>query len=142
MTAYGKNNAMWKGGRSVTKDGYVLIRVGKEYPGADVRGYIYEHRLVGAGIMGRPLLPQEQPHHKDRNRANNAPDNLEVTPDMAHHRLRHRKHEGRRAPDEPNPTIECACGCGESFLKYDESGRPRRFVTGHNMSLRQGMGDR
>ena len=28
--------------------------------------------------------------------------------------------------------IECACGCGITFLKYDSTGRPRRFISGHN----------
>jgi len=28
--------------------------------------------------------------------------------------------------------IECACGCGQSFHKYDQQGRSRRFINGHN----------
>lgn len=28
--------------------------------------------------------------------------------------------------------IYCECGCGSSFLKYDDHGRIRRFVSGHN----------
>ena len=27
--------------------------------------------------------------------------------------------------------IECACGCGESFNKYDSRGRPRKYINGH-----------
>ena len=42
----GKKNGMWKGGRSVASNGYVLIRVGMDHHLADVRGYAYEHRLV------------------------------------------------------------------------------------------------
>lgn len=51
------------------------------------------------------------------------------------HRLVAERKLGRRLlrmPGEPNPTIACACGCGESFAKFDAHGRPRRFVTGHN----------
>jgi hypothetical protein len=142
MTAYGENNAMWKGGRSVTEHGYVLIRVGKEHHLADVRGYAYEHRIVAEQKLGRALLNGEQVHHRDGNRSNNSLDNIEIVADMAHHKLRHRRLVGRRSPDESNPRIECACGCGTSFFRYDESGRPRRFVTGHNMLLRQRMGNK
>jgi hypothetical protein len=40
-----------------------------------------------------------------------------------------------RMPDEVNPTIQCECGCGIAFDLYDEAGRPRRFVPGHNPQL-------
>ena len=39
---------------------------------------------------------------------------------------------GMESPDEPNQRVSCACGCGTKFDKYDESGRPRRYVPGHN----------
>lgn len=29
--------------------------------------------------------------------------------------------------------IECACGCGRIFNRYDQWGRPRRFISGHNL---------
>lgn len=28
--------------------------------------------------------------------------------------------------------IKCACGCNKLLEKYDKSGRPRRFINGHN----------
>lgn len=31
--------------------------------------------------------------------------------------------------DDP---ISCACGCGEALNRFDEHGRPRSFITGHN----------
>jgi len=37
--------------------------------------------------------------------------------------------------------VECACGCGIRFLKYDSSGRSRRFVNGHNsLGNKHGLG--
>ena len=39
---------------------------------------------------------------------------------------------GRRKPGESNPTIECACGCGDTFLKYSKRGLPRRYIHGHS----------
>lgn len=41
-------------------------------------GCVYEHILVAESILGRRLLPGETVHHKDRNRANNSPENLMV----------------------------------------------------------------
>ena len=32
--------------------------------------------------------------------------------------------------------IECACGCGSVFPRYDKWGRSRKFVSGHNTNLR------
>jgi hypothetical protein len=43
-------SANWKGGKTVTSRGYVLVWVGKDHPLADVRGYAYEHRLVAAQL--------------------------------------------------------------------------------------------
>lgn len=30
-----------------------------------------------------------------------------------------------------NPTIKCACGCGQTLLKYDSRGRKREFLPSH-----------
>lgn len=129
----GEKNGIWKGGRSVASNGYVLIRVGTEHHLADVRGYAYEHRLVAEDKIGRRLLPSEQVHHIDGDKQNNDPANLEVVESIAVHRVRHRSREkGLRLPDEANPTIVCACGCGLVFPKFDKSNRPRRFISGHN----------
>lgn len=120
-------------GRSVASNGYVLIRVGKDHPLADVRGYAYEHRLVASKMIGRWVLPAEQVHHKDENKQNNIPGNLEVTASIAEHRVLHRSPDSAsRLPGEPNPEVVCACGCGASFPWYDDSGRPREYVSGHN----------
>jgi hypothetical protein len=128
----GENNPNWRGGRSITPDGYVLIRVGVDHPLADVRGYAYEHRLVASKKIGRLVLPEEQVHHKDENRQNNDPDNLKVVSGRAEHAVLHRRRDDLRLPGEPNPGIECACGCGGTFPKYDDEGRPRLYVSGHN----------
>lgn len=55
----GANNHMWRGGRSVASNGYMLVRVGVDHPLADVRGYAYEHR-IGARL-GVPDIPIEVP---------------------------------------------------------------------------------
>lgn len=45
------------------------------------------HRARAAVRLGRDLRPGEVVHHKDGNRYNNHPDNLEVMTDAEHHRL-------------------------------------------------------
>jgi hypothetical protein len=132
----GKRNPNWRGGRTVASSGYVLVkRIG--HPMADTRGYVYEHRLVASEILGRPLKRIEQVHHRNGDKTDNRPENLEVMPNTASHRLHHRKkNTGLRKPGEGNPIVLCACGCRAAFPKYDGDGRPRRFVTGHNAMVR------
>lgn len=128
-----ERNPFWKGGRSVASNGYVLIKVGTDHHLADVRGYAYEHRLVAEQKIGRRLLPGEQVHHIDGDKQNNSPDNLEVAESCAHHQVMHRTTgTAKRLPGEDNPLIACACGCGLTLLKYDDSNRSRQFITGHN----------
>jgi hypothetical protein len=132
----GPRNHQWKGGRTVASNGYVLLRR-PGHPMADCRGYVYEHRLVASEMLGRPLSPREQVHHRNENKLDNRPENLEVTPSRAHHAVEHRKLDvGRRLPDEANPVVECECGCGQTFSRFDGYGRPRIYVTGHNTAER------
>ncbi len=43
-----------------------------------------------------------------------------------------RQERGLRLPGEPNYPIRCACGCGAVLMRYDERGRPRQEIHGHN----------
>jgi hypothetical protein len=86
-------------------------------------------------------LPGEQVHHIDGNKQNNDPGNIEVVASIAHHRVRHRTAgTPLRMPGESNPMIGCACGCGQVFARYDSSGRPRKFLSGHNTAERNRHG--
>lgn len=86
----GPANPNWRGGRSIASNGYVLLRVGTDHHLADVRGYAYEHRVVAEVKIGRRLRDDEEVHHKNENKQDNAPDNLEVVTRPAH-RLEHRR---------------------------------------------------
>jgi hypothetical protein len=57
---------------------------------ADVRGYIYEHRPVAEEKLGRRLLPGEQAHHTNGDKADNRLENPEVVASVAERRVRHR----------------------------------------------------
>ncbi len=124
----------WKGGRSISSHGYVLIHR-PNHPRAFGNGYVYEHWLVAEDMLGRPLFPDEEVHHDNEVRGDNRPENLIVCGSRYEHRVAHRKPGSKikRLPGEPNVEVPCACGCGATLLRYDSGGRERRYITGHNL---------
>jgi hypothetical protein len=85
---------------SVDRGGYVRVRL------APYRRGFRLHRMVMEAVLGRFLVPDEDVHHRDGNRVNNHPANLEL---VAHgeHTARHK----RRLP------LVAGCAwCGQPFL--------------------------
>ena len=106
------------------------------HPLADVRGYVYEHRLVASEKVGRPLRRGEVVHHINGTKTDNRPENIEVLSSITAHRAEHGTNPARRKQGEPNPSVRCACGCRKRFARFDRDNRPRRFITGHNMLVK------
>ncbi len=79
-----ERNYFWGGGRIVDKSGYILVKM-DDHPHATATGYVREHRLVMEEVLGRFLDPREVVHHRDGNRSNNVPDNLELFASNADH---------------------------------------------------------
>lgn len=70
-------NVFWRGGRTVDKQGYVLVKA-PGHPHAGRSGYVREHRLVMERKLGRLLERHEVVDHIDGNTANNDPENLRL----------------------------------------------------------------
>lgn len=89
MVAFrGTKHPHWNGGRQVRDDGYIDL-AGSLVPDAFrsmIRqdGRIFEHRLVMAQHLGRPLEDWEIVHHKNGQRADNPIENLELHTPLAH----------------------------------------------------------
>lgn len=72
----GSANSRWKGGRR--HDGYGYVRLWMpDHPEA-INGTVAEHRVVMEQIIGRPLRPDENVHHRNGVRDDNRPENLEL----------------------------------------------------------------
>ncbi len=72
---FGHLNHSWKGGRHITKKGYVLIK-SLGHPYCAKTGYVMEHRLVMEKQIGRYLKPNEVVHHINEIKSDNRIENL------------------------------------------------------------------
>jgi hypothetical protein len=77
--ASGPTHPHWRGGRRV-RDGYVIVWLPADHLFSSMckRGYVFEHRLILAMRLGRPLRTDEIAHHRNGDRSDNRPENLEL----------------------------------------------------------------
>jgi hypothetical protein len=88
------------GSKKISSAGYVLLKIGRT-DGADSKGYMQEHRYIMEQKLGRPLEKHERVHHKDGDRSNNDPSNLELW------KVKKKDPAGVRADDYHCPGCRC-----------------------------------
>jgi hypothetical protein len=79
----GQASPNWKGGREMTKDGYICLWISRTEK-------ILEHRRIMENHLGRKLTRSEVVHHINGNNADNRLENLELTTlseDIRRHQL-------------------------------------------------------
>lgn len=145
----GSDSSAWKGGRRISSSGYVELFV-PDHPRARANGYVFEHIIVLEKKLGRSLLPDEETHHKDENKQNNSPENLQSVTHMEHlmiHGLTKERH-GKylicpicqklfyvKASQAAKRTT-CSVGCAGVLFRRYYTGKPRDYrIPQHDKEL-------
>jgi hypothetical protein len=74
-------------------------------------------------VLGRPLQKDEVIHHLNGDKSDNRIENLVVLKTTDHNHLH------RPPKTYSDEMVECGCGCGAKFAKYDNRGRERKYAT-------------
>lgn len=134
----GANSWSWKGGRRISSAGYAEIFLPNHHR-ARGNGYVFEHILVAEKLLGRKLVKGEDVHHKDENKENNSPDNLQILSKSKHsslhgkNKIRHGKYIACPVCGEDfyakashvQKRTTCSIGCASELFRRYYTGKPR-----------------
>ena len=133
----------WKGGKRVNHNGYIEVRMPHHHR-ARGNGYVFEHILVAEEKIGRQLRITEIVHHKNENKGDNSPDNLEVVMRGEHSRGHSREKSGEYLicpicgtqfyvkPSQARRRNTCSINCSGALFSQYYTGKPRGHKPTHN----------
>jgi|CXWL01.1.fsa_nt_gi hypothetical protein len=125
-----KNN--WKGGRSITPQGYVSLRLPSHHR-ANPQGRVKEHIVIAENMTGIKIVHPIVIHHVNENRSDNRPRNLVICENTAYHNLLHQRIRSLAASGHADylkcryckryspPSEVTVCGAGEGKNIYHPS---------------------
>lgn len=95
VAVVGEGNPNYSGGKYIDDKGYVRLLM-PDHP-RNIKGYVYEHRIVIEQYLGRQLNPWESVHHINEVKCDNRVENLYLCTAKEHSAI-HR--EGSRPTQE------------------------------------------
>jgi len=102
--------------KNVVTRGYVYVYQ-PTHPAANGYGFVAEHRLVAEAMLGRPLRGDEVVHHRNEQRGDNRPENLEAMDRRTHSRMHNTLPEGQWTR-----LYSCCQRCGRSDVPHASRG--------------------
>lgn len=139
----GDKNASWKGGRTLSSYGYVLIKK-PDHPFANGDGNVFEHRLVAEKYLlndensvvideVRYLSPEYEVHHKNEIKTDNAVDNLVVLSKSAHKSLHDKENLHYMVRDRKGRIAKVTKGNNRTIkVKLKENAKKPTVATKHS----------
>jgi len=100
-TGTGENSPNWRGGKRISRDGYIAIWI------TEKQKYVYEHKLVWERVHNRKLPKGWVIHHLNGVRDDNRPENLEAMPRGSHANLAKPYKKKIRELEEKVSQLEC-----------------------------------
>ncbi|MEY2973510.1 MAG: Halobacterium phage phiH [Pseudomonadota bacterium] len=122
-SVHGENNPNYGGGKYIDDKGYVrILNPDHKY---NIKGYVYEHRLVFERYLNRYLEPWETVHHINEIKADNRVDNLFLCT-VPEHSAIHR--EGRKPSEKHRAKMR------ETMRRKNDEIRERSKINPKNIS--------
>jgi hypothetical protein len=129
-SVHGENNPNYGGGKYIDDKGYVrILNPDHRY---NIKGYVYEHRLVFESYLDRHLEPWETVHHINEIKTDNRVDNLFLCT-VPEHSAIHR--EGRKPSDKHRAKMR------ETMRRKNDEIRERSKINPKNLPGRASAGE-